>query len=97
MNLREKSQLVIFLLVLGLILLLGARSASAVQQSAHIYYLPIVIDKVFINPSFEQGTVGWVVDSNQGDTVVTSKAARSGDHSAGLGNGNMNSLASIAQ
>ena len=55
MNLREKSQAVIFLLVPGLILLLGARSASAVQQSAQIYYLPIVIDKVFKNPSFEQG------------------------------------------
>ena len=29
--------------------------------------------------------------------MVTSKAARSGDHSAGLGNGNVNRLVSIAQ
>jgi hypothetical protein len=58
---------------------------------------PTPIGSQFINPGFEQGTTGWVVQSNQGDNVVTNVKAHTGQFSAGLGNGNNNRTASIAQ
>jgi hypothetical protein len=58
---------------------------------------PTPIGSQFTNPGFEQGTTGWVVQSNQGDNVVTNSKAHTGQYSAALGNGTNNRTASIAQ
>jgi len=58
---------------------------------------PTPIGSQFTNPGFEQGTTGWIVQSNQGDSVVTSAKAHTGFYSAGLGNGTNNRTASITQ
>lgn len=58
---------------------------------------PTPIGSQFTNPGFEQGTAGWVVQSNQGDNVVTNTKAHTGLYSAALGNRTNNRTASIAQ
>jgi hypothetical protein len=49
------------------------------------------------NPGFEQGQVDWIFKSNQNDPIVVSPFAHTGTHSAALGNGKNNYIASIAQ
>ncbi|MBE9474678.1 MAG: hypothetical protein IMY85_07280 [Chloroflexi bacterium] len=93
----KKYPALLILCVLGVILVLGLKTVSAYPQAAQNYYLPIVIERVFLNPSFEQEKVGWVFHSNQGDDVVTTAEAHTGIRSAGLGNGNKDRVASIVQ
>jgi hypothetical protein len=50
-----------------------------------------------VNPWFEDGSTGWVFQSNQGDPVRVSPFAHSGSFSAALGNGEDNRIASISQ
>ena len=89
------------LLLMGILILgVGIIPSQAVESSSTTVYLPGVYyshDTGFMNPSFESGTDGWVVQSNQGDNVVSTAAARSGVRSAAMGNGNNNRVVSIAQ
>lgn len=81
-------------------LFLGAGGSHAFQAGQVPVYLPLVVKDylaVFTNPGFEQGSAGWVIESNQGDEVVTLAAAHGGVRSAALGNGASHRLASIAQ
>jgi hypothetical protein len=50
--------------------------------------------QAIVNPSFEQGSTGWVV---QGSGVIVTGIAYNGNRSAALGNGAHNRVASIAQ
>ena len=92
------------ILVMGF-LLLGTATGFASPSLITKQHLPIVFgvqptptpENNFGNPGFEQGTDGWVVQSNQGDQVVTSGKAHSGSYSAALGNGDNNRVTSIAQ
>lgn len=89
------------LLLMGILILgVGIIPSRAFESSSTTVYLPGVYyshDTGFMNPSFESGTDGWVVQSNQGDNVVSTAKARSGVRSAALGNGSNYRLASIAQ
>lgn len=83
-----------------LLTLLGTGGSFAFQAGQIPVYLPLVVRDylaVFTNPGFEQGSTGWVIQSNQGDEVVTLAAAHGGVRSAALGNGSANRLTSIAQ
>jgi hypothetical protein len=57
---------------------------------------PVVTNPI-ANPGFENGSTGWVFQSNQGDPIRVSPFAHSGSFSAALGNGNHNRVASISQ
>ena len=88
------------LMVVFVLLTLGTSTSRAVPNQVERIYLPLVNNsfiKGFTNPGFEYGTQGWVIQSNQGDSVVTTAAAHNGVRSAALGNGSSNRLASIAQ
>ena len=88
-------------IALTVLFTLEINTSQAVPQKARAVYLPVVNKtyvKGFTNPGFENGTAGWVIQSNQGDSVVTKVAAHNGVRSAALGNGSSSSrLASIAQ
>jgi hypothetical protein len=93
-------KLIILVLLVILFLGLGSTNSQAVKSNSLLVHLPVMFYTQFTgfsNPSFESGTDGWVVQSNQGDNVVTTAKARSGMWSAALGNGNNYRLASIAQ
>ena len=93
-------KLILLLLILFLIPALAAGPSQAGTSNATMVYLPAVFNSYqtgFINPGFESGTDGWVVQSNQGDNVITTANPYSGLRSAGLGNGKNFRLASIAQ
>ena len=89
------------LLLMGILMLsVGIIPSQAVESRSTTVYLPGVFyshDTGFMNPGFESGTDGWVVQSNQGDNLVSTANARSGVRSAALGNGSDYRLASIAQ
>lgn len=88
--------------MLGVALLLAAATGVSLAglEMDNPLYLPVTFNdsiKGFTNPGFEYGSAGWLVQSNQGDDVVTTAAAHTGQWSAGLGNGANNRVASIAQ
>lgn len=56
---------------------------------------PIVTNPI-VNPGFENGSTGWVFNSN-GAPILNSPFAHSGEFSAALGNGTNNRVASISQ
>ena len=88
------------LTIIVLVFCLAPGSTHAAQQNASTIYLPAMFYSYFTgftNHSFESGTSGWVVQSNQADQVVTTAAARTGVRSAALGNGDNYRVASIAQ
>jgi hypothetical protein len=94
------SRVLIPLTIIVLVFCLAPGSTHAAQQNAASVYIPAMFYSYFTgftNHSFESGTSGWVVQSNQADQVVTTAAARSGVRSAALGNGNNYRVASIAQ
>lgn len=88
---------IIFLFLVGLSLSLKNAPALASGQSELSIYLPIIIDRVFINPGFEEGSIGWELQSNQGDNMVTTTESHAGLHSAALGNGASHRIASLSQ
>jgi hypothetical protein len=100
MKIPQKYKLMILILGVGLLLAGAAGVSLAGLDMVNPVYLPITFNdliKGFTNPGFEYGAEGWLVQSNQGDDVVTTTAAHSGQWSAGLGNGTSSRLASISQ
>lgn len=100
MRLLKPYPMITFFIFLILVLILGTGTTKAYPQNAEQVNLPVVyktFNTAFTNPGFEQETAGWVVQSNQGDNVVTTAAAHTGINSAGLGNGGSTRVASIAQ
>ena len=89
-----------FIISVALMLVFGTNTTKAYPQNAEQVNLPVVFktfNTAFTNPGFEQETAGWVVHSNQGDSVVTTAAAHTGIYAAGLGNGGSTRVVSIAQ
>jgi hypothetical protein len=100
MKLLKKSSLAGFFLACMFFLCLYPETSKALQAQVEFAYLPLVFNnyvKGFSNPGFENGSEGWVMQSNQGDNLVTAAAAHTGTQSAALGNGNINRIASISQ
>jgi len=90
------------ILVAIVVFLLGseARLSQAANYEFTNAYLPLVYKnyiKGFTNPGFEIGIEGWIISSNQGDSLLTNSAAHTGQYSAGLGNGGKDRVTSIAQ
>lgn len=95
-----KHKLLVLLPAAILMLTVGTKESQAILNDLEAVYLPVAFNsyvKGFNNPGFEYGTQGWVIQSNQGDSVVTTAAAHNGVRSAALGNGSGNRVASIAQ
>jgi hypothetical protein len=100
MKVPQKYKLMILILGVGLLLAGAAGVSLAGLDMVNPVYLPITFNdliKGFTNPGFEYGAGGWLVQSNQGDDVVTTTAAHSGQLSAGLGNGTSSRVTSISQ
>jgi hypothetical protein len=77
---------------------LPGRSIASENQAE--IFLPVVFRnyvKGFNNPGFEIGDKAWIVQSNQGDGVVSSAAAYTGTSSAALGDGSSNRIVFISQ
>jgi hypothetical protein len=93
-------RILLSLIIIVLVFSLAPVGTHAAQQNASTIYIPALFYSYitgFTNHSFESGTSGWVVQSNQADQVVTTAAARTGVRSAALGNGNNYRVSSIAQ
>ncbi|MFL7894264.1 MAG: hypothetical protein ACK2UM_06085 [Anaerolineales bacterium] len=96
----KKYSLLGFVLACIFFLSLLPEPSKALQTQIEFASLPLVFKdyvKGFSNPGFENGSDGWVMQSNQGDDMVTAAAAHTGSYSAALGNGNGNRIASISQ
>ena len=96
----KKINLVIMVLIVLVSIFLSAGTQRGGSKSLDAVYLPGVFNsyiKGLTNPGFEYGSQGWVVQTNQGDEVITLAAAHTGIRSAGLGNGAQHRVTAISQ